>query len=264
MTHWKDFARRNAAYSPPLRPSKDVVEAITKIVGAPQGSTLLLGVTPELALAFDNVLAVDKSREMISTVWPGDSGQRRASCGDWLELDLAPGSIDRIVGDGSLNNIPDPNAVTRLLSDCLEWLAPAGRFACRVFERPARPFTEADITSRAAPGDQFNFHALKWMIAMHLAERASGVVAVESIRSMFQYLFPGRVELGKRTGWSIESIDTIDVYRNSDLVYYFPNREELLDLIPRAATSVKVSESGNYPLSHCCPIYSFAKNSESH
>jgi hypothetical protein len=53
---------------PPLHPDNAVIDEVKRLVGRRQGPILLLGVTPELAHAFDMVQAVDKNSAMVDSV----------------------------------------------------------------------------------------------------------------------------------------------------------------------------------------------------
>ena len=86
MNHWQTYPARWSLLKPPLRPDASVVDRVRALAGADAAPVLVLGVTPELAAAFAQVEAVDRSAEMIAALWPGDAPGRRAIQGDWLEL----------------------------------------------------------------------------------------------------------------------------------------------------------------------------------
>ena len=259
MSHWEKYHTRWALIEPPLRCSDEVVREIQSIIGRAPGTVLLLGVTPELADAFDEVFAVDKNPSMIANVWPGDSAGKRAVAADWLELRSQGETFAAIVGDGSLNNLGYPSDIKKLLGIALEMLAPGGRFVCRLFERPSSPFTLDDIMMAASAPASLNFHALKWMIAMHVAAQNEAMVPVVQILATFNKLFPDRERLSRDTGWPRTAIDTIDIYQDSAMSYSFPCREEFLTIIPDSAIEVEFRNCGTYNLASCCPILAFRK-----
>lgn len=259
MDHWKSYAPRSSLYAPPLRPAARTVDEVARLIGPVSGSVLLLGVTPELAAVFPKVLAVDKNPAMIASVWPGDGDGRKALCQDWFDYSAPHDSFDGVVGDGSLNTIAALAGIAELLGRARAWLKPGGRFACRVFERPDRRFTEDDLLAAPHAGGSLNFHALKWMLAMHIAATRGAVVPVSVLLERFDAMFPDRAELAAASGWSPEVIDTIDVYAGSTLSYCFPDRAELLAAIPEGSEDVRFAPSGEYPLAERCPILSFRK-----
>jgi SAM-dependent methyltransferase len=259
MSHWEKYHTRWAHVEPPLRCGAEVVREVQSIVGRAEGTVLLLGVTPELADAFDEVFAVDKNPSMIANVWPGDSAGKRAIAADWLEMNSQGEAFAAIVGDGSLNNLGYPSDIKKLLGNALEMLTPGGRFACRLYERPSSPFTIDDILMAASVPASINFHALKWMIAMHLAAQNDAMVPVAQILATFNKLFPDREKLSRSTGWPRTGIDTIDLYQDSAMSYSFPSREEFLAIIPEGAIEVEFRRCGTYYLASCCPILAFRR-----
>jgi SAM-dependent methyltransferase len=259
MNHWQSPLSWWPRLGPPLRPTPEVVSCIRRLAQLSPGPVLLLGVTPELAQAFDAVHAVDKNQAMIDAVWPGDNAARKAVLGDWLDI---PGPDDRfaaVVGDGSLTTLSYPRELKRMLQRVFELLAPGGHFVCRLFERPAPPFTQGDLEEAGAGRVNVNFHAFKWMLAMHLAEEGGASLPVERILSRFDHLFPDRGLLSARTGWSRQEIETIESYRGSSATYGFPSRAELLSLLPAGFTEAQFHSCGSYALAPCCPILSCRK-----
>lgn len=259
MSHWTTNSTHWGKLQAPLRPNTDVVACVRKLTGDPTGPVLLLGVTPELADAFAVVQAIDKNPGMIANVWPGDGPNKRAEQGDWLDLDRSERRFSAAVGDGSLNCTCSLRELRSLLAVARDVLAPGGRFACRLFERPANSFTAADLADTASGRAKLNFHAFKWQIAMHLAGQVGAAIPVALILQRFNELHPDRDELAKRTGWPREAIDTIDIYLGSPVVFVFPDRAEFTAALPDGIGDVRFSDCGSYDLANCCPILSFRK-----
>jgi hypothetical protein len=82
---------------------------------------------------------------------------------------------------------------------------------------------------------------------------------VASILERFNEMWPDRQALADITGWERSTIDTIDVYRGSDIVYSFPDRQELIDVVPDEAADLTFSACGSYDMAACCPLLSFRK-----
>lgn len=258
MNHWQTFPARWSLLRPPLRPDASVVERVRSLVGADAAPVLLLGVTPELAAAFASVEAVDKSAEMIAALWAGDAPGRRAIQGDWLELAGAP-RFPAVVGDGSPNALTSLDAIARLLRIVVDLLLPGGAFACRLYERPAVPFTVDDLRATTSRRGAMNFHGFKWQLALHIAEASSPVVPVARIGERFDALFPDRDALAEQTGWTRAEIDTIDVYKGSPVAYTFPNRVEFTRLLPPGIEAAEFQACGSYDMAACCPMLTFRK-----
>ena len=260
MTHWQKYHAAWSKLEAPLRPNADTLSKIRELTGATSGPVLLLGVTPELARSFDEVLAVDKNKGMIDHVWPGNSAGKKALHADWLDLEGPKSHFLAAVGDGSLNSLTTLREIRHVLERVIDLLAPAGRFACRLYERPGQRFTEEQLLQTGSRRAAINFHAFKWQLAMHLAEAVGAALPVVLIRERFNELFPDRDRLARDTGWSRDIIDMIDIYRGSPTIYVFPNRREFLDALPKGVSSARFEPCGSYDLASCCPMLTFQKN----
>ena len=177
--------------------------------------------------------------------------------GDWLDLGARERRYAAVLGDGSLNMLPHEE-IGRLLAIVVGLLRPGGRFACRLFERPEPGYSESDLARTASTSGRLNFNAFKWQLAMHLAE-GRPTLPVADIRSAFEARCPDREALSRATGWSRESIDTIDLYDGSSLAYSFPSRAEFLRLLPPGIEAAEFLACGSYDLAECCPVLTFRK-----
>lgn len=260
MTHWQTYPASWSKLVPPLRPDAQIIAKVKELTGPVAGPVLLLGVTPELAKAFEHVLGVDKNKAMIDNVWPGDSATRRALHADWLDLAEPRGHFAAAVGDGSLNSIASLRDIKQVLERVADLLAPGGRFACRLYERPAQAFTKDHLLELGAAPAKLNFHAFKWKLAMHLSEEAGASMPVVLIRERFNEYFPDRDRLARDTGWPRDLIDMIDIYRGSPSLYAFPSRQEFESVLPAGISHVRFEPSGRYDLAECCPMLAFSKN----
>ncbi len=260
MTHWQRYHSTWSKLEAPLRPNAEALSKLRELTGPVSGPVLLLGVTPELARSYDHVTAVDKNKAMIDNVWPGNSDTKQALHANWLDLGGPKDHFAAAVGDGSLNMVDTLREIGLLLSRVVELLAPDGRFACRLYERPERPFTEEQLLDVASCRATLNFHAFKWQLAMHLAENVGAAIPVVLIRERFNQLFPDRDRLARDTGWPRDLIDMIDVYKGSPTIYLFPSRREFREALPQGIAYVRFESSGSYDLAECCPMLAFAKN----
>lgn len=219
------------------------------------GSTLLLGVTPELADAAPPVLAVDRDPEMIRGLWPGDAAGRRAIVGDWRGLPCAAGSFGAALGDGSLNALSSGEDQRAVLEELGRALAPGGRAVLRVYCRPAAAEELPELFRAAGRAAVPCFHEFKWRVAMGLAAERRGRVAVRAILDAFP-VDPGeRERLAERAGWQVGDLGTLDVYRGSSAEYVFPTREELEQRLPRTFSRAEWIEVLGYPLADRCPLW---------
>jgi SAM-dependent methyltransferase len=253
--HWQEYHKKWSALRPPLRPNSEIIDKVRELVGERDQRVLLLGATPELALAFESVVGVDKNRGMLDNLWPGDTPTRKAVAADWLTLDGSLGRFSAAIGDGSCNAVTFPNDLSRLLEQVRDHLEPGGRFVCRIYERPDPMPPLSRLMAEVAGKARINFHALKWHLAMRVAEETEPTVPVASILARFEELFPDRDRLAERTGWPREIVDTIDTYRGSAVAYCFPNRREFLALMPKGLGKASFHASGTYDLAEWCPMF---------
>jgi SAM-dependent methyltransferase len=251
--HWDNYHRHWMLLEAPLRPTPEIVAIFERELDLAGADIALLGVTPELAVLGKSILAIDQSAAMISGVWAGDNASRNAIAGNWLDLPVAGASTEAVIGDGCLSAVASKAARSRLYSEIARVLKAGGRAGIRVF---AAPETTEDLASIKAEVDAIgNFHALKWRIAM---ASTTGIpdfaIKVRAIRDTFDRLFPDREALARRTGWSIASINTIDVYAGSEIDYSFTPLAILVEEAKDWFGDVRVVPSGSYPLAERCPL----------
>ncbi|MFO0990546.1 MAG: methyltransferase type 11 [Hyphomicrobiales bacterium] len=257
--HWQTYHRRWSGLEAPLRPNAEIRASIVDLVGDKSRRILLLGVTPELGLSFENVVALDKSATMIANIWPGDSATRRAIEADWLEFDGSLGKFTAVIGDGSFNTLTYPDEVRRVLLSVREYLEPGGRFVCRLYARPDQPWSWDELVAEAEAPAKTNFHAFKWKLAMRIAGDIGASVPVIHILEHFERLFPDREKLAQVTGWDRPIIDMIDTYRGSKAVYCFPTRDEFVGCLPSGFRDTGFHPSGTYDLAEDCPNFACTK-----
>lgn len=254
-SHWEHYHRHWSLLAAPLRPPAETVGIIEREAGAAGADVLLLGVTPELAGLGRTMRAVDSSPGMIEALWKAGGPSREALVGSWLDLPLASGSVDAVVGDGSLNSLASSAERLLLLRETARVLRPGGRAAIRIFASPVRrediAAVEDDVRARRIDG----FHAFKWRVAMTLAgPQPDYGVGVTAIRDAIDGLFPDRARLSAATGWRLEEIATIDAYRNSDTTYSFATAAQQAEEAESVFREVRLVPSGSYSLAERCPV----------
>ncbi|AZO08525.1 MULTISPECIES: methyltransferase domain-containing protein [unclassified Mesorhizobium] len=254
-THWDNYHRHWNSLEAPLRPTPETVGIFERELDPGEADVLLLGVTPELAGLGRTMLAVDGSAAMVSGVWPGDDARRRAITGNWLDLPIASASVGAVIGDGCLTVVGSARARHGLFGEVARVLKPGGRAAIRVFAGPETFEDLPSIKAQALAGEIGNFHALKWRIAMACAtDDCDRAIGVQAIRDAFDNNFPDRAALAAASGWSLCSIETIDVYAGSETTYCFATLAMLVDEARDWFSDVRVVPSGSYPLAERCPL----------
>ncbi|MGX7872311.1 class I SAM-dependent methyltransferase [Mesorhizobium sp. ORM6] len=253
--HWDNYHRHWKLLDAPLRPTAETVGIFDRELDLRNADVLLLGVTPELAVLGRSMLAIDQSATMISGVWAGDNPSRRAMAGNWLNLPVERASFDAVIGDGCLSAVDSRAARSLLFGEIARVLKPGQTAAIRVFARPETVDDLHSIVALVLAGGVENFHTLKWRIAMACTSNdCDNTVGVQAIRAAFDRLFPDREALAVRTGWSMASINTIDVYAGSETKYSFATLAMLLDEASAWFDRVRATPSGSYPLAERCPL----------
>ncbi|MFO1515104.1 MAG: class I SAM-dependent methyltransferase [Verrucomicrobiota bacterium] len=249
----------------PLRPSAEDIAAYETIVetwsrqhGPPRG--LVLGATPELARLLwptgSNVLAVDRSREMIQHIWPGHPSPGQGGlCSDWLNLPLADQSRDLVLGDGPFTQLSFPDGYQSVAHSIRRVLAANGRVIIRFFTRPEVAEAPEAVFADLGNGRIRSFHAFKLRLAMALQERVEQGVQLQTIWNYWaDAVSPS--ELTNRLGWRPEVISTMENYRGLAVRYTFPTLDELRRVLNPYLTESKCLVP-EYELGERCPILTF-------
>jgi SAM-dependent methyltransferase len=252
VKEWRNFASVYGKLRPPLRPSPSDVANIREGIAGSDRRVLLLGVTPELSVLGEELVAVDNSPRMIARAWPGDDERRRALLADWTDLPFEDSAFDAAIGDGSLNSAP--GQVEPVLREVKRVMRPGGRATFRIFSSPEDPEDMQSIHSDVGAGRCGNLHALKWRIAMTIAAAMEhATVPVRSILEAFDDMFPDRSMLAAKTGWSLDEIATLDAYDGADHSLSFPTLPQLLEMGAPFFARAHVIENKGYPLAERCP-----------
>ena len=253
--HWNHFYRCWSRLKAPLRPDADIVAAFSQILAPPAARTLLLGVTPELAFSDRDLVSVDQSRDMIEHVWPGDTERRTVFHGSWEALDFPPASFNAALGDGSLNVLSYPDGHTNLYRELAKVLTPGSLFALRIYATPENCESAEELAEMAYAGAFESFHGFKFRLAMSItAARGEPNIPVQLVLATFNELFPDRAHLVSKSGWAIEDIETIDIYKDSPANYNFPTVAQFKGAVSQDFTISNIAPSGIYDLAERCPI----------
>ncbi|HXQ51712.1 MAG TPA: class I SAM-dependent methyltransferase [Stellaceae bacterium] len=259
-THWNSLYGTKDRLGPPLRPHATVIAAYKEILARHDERILLLGVTPGLADTGAELVAVDRSEVALSRVWPGDTERRRATKGDWLALEFPPAHFSAAVGDGSLNSIAYPGAYAALFAQLARVLRPGAVFVTRVYAAPETPESAAEVMDHARAGRIKVFNAFKWRFAMALTAAAGDPnIEVRFIRDGFDRACPDRAALAASAGWDTEDIATIDVYKDSRVIYSFPTIAQARASVPPAFGDIRIVAVGGYELAERCPLMAMTR-----
>lgn len=252
-THWAERAKHWGKIGPPLQPNQEVIDCFTSLIPADR-RILMLGVTPQVANAYNNVTAVDFSPAMIERVWPGNTATKHAIEDNWLTIDLADELFDGVIGDGSINMVGYPNDIRLLFERCYRWLKPGARFAMRFFTRPKEDITREYLLDEGA-NPTVNFSAFRRLLPMYIAAQEGSAVKTYRMLEVFDELFPDRSILK----WDPEHIVSIDSYKGTTTTSWFPTREEILEFVHSGAKNVEFIDVGTYDIADTCPVLTFTR-----
>jgi hypothetical protein len=263
------MARQWSLLGPPLRPCAADIAVMERAVRA-EGDRcaprplrgVLFGVTPEIAeMAWppgSELLAADRSPEMLEAVWPGDRPGRRAVCGDWIELLAAHAPFDVAIGDGNLTTLDFPDEWERLARSAYEALSEAGvvivrcRILPEVTETPEGIFR--DLSTRRIG----SFHAFKLRLAMALQPAPGTGVRLHDVWQCWRDSGVNEARLQADTGWPLEVIRTMDLYRDKPLRLTFPTRLQTLATF-QDGFRLESCVEGAYELGSCNPLLVFRR-----
>jgi len=264
--HFSRIAPQWSQLGPPLRPSPDDTAVVQRAVAQllPGAHAVVLGLTPEIvgcdwprdvALA-----ALDHSPAMMAALWPPENGpaNARAVLADWCAMPIPTGTIDLVAGDGCYVLLDFPHGYARLTQEVRRVLRPGGRYVIRVFLRPDRPESLAQIAQALAHGEIGSVHALKLRLlaAVHGASgEGSRLDDAWSAWSAMASRLPAH--LAGMRGWSAEERIGVEAYRGMQARYYLPTLTELRQAFLPWFAEIECAW-GHYELAERCPTLVFA------
>ncbi len=251
----------------PLRPSPQDIGLYQQALarwraecGDPACRVLLLGVTREIR-AMDwpegtELLACDHARAMIGALWPGTTvSAARADpiCADWRALPLPNRSRNVAIGDGSASTLASHDELRRMVAELDRVLDDDAIVLLRLYVRPAMAESLDTIAAAARAGRIGSFHAFKWRLAMALHGKSGPGVRLADVHDAFAAMFPDRIALARHSGWSPQSIATIDSYSGANGRYGFHRLDEITAALSPEFEIVSV-DYPTYELGERCPI----------
>lgn len=257
---WAGVSRVWAAYRQPLRPGDAVAAQMRALVAADDAETLLLGVTPELSRLGRTLTAVDINPAMIGVVWPGDTATHKVMQGNWLDMPLAPASVDVVVGDGALCVIGGQEARLALLAQVARVLRPGGRAAIRLFARPDADTSVDDVVTDGLAGRITTTSELVMRLFYAMARSAPDYVLVyRDVYDLIESKFPDRAALMRACGFVEADFAFIDFYKNSESISSWYPAKLAVEEASRIFGEVRLVPTAGYPQAERCPILYLAK-----
>lgn len=254
---------------PPLRPTPEDTAVVQRVIEA-LGSAprvVVLGLTPEIIgcawPTATDLAAVDHSAAMIRALWraEGAPADARAVQADWQHMPFASESVDLVVGDGCYIVLSHPEGFVALTREVSRILRRGGRFVIRVFVRPDRAESIAEIAAALGAGLIGSVHALKLRLlaALHVGD-GTGTRHVD-VWNAWKTLPSPPPGLLRARGWTPEEIASIERYRDLDSCFYLPTLDQTRAILRPAFTEFECV-TGTYELGERCLTFVISCNGE--
>lgn len=267
--HWKRTHLNLMPGRPPWRPNGEDQKFMREMAGQALGRSrkdarlLVLGVTPDIIqLDWPNdthIVAIDSSPGMIASTWrPNATARSSIVCARWQDMPLTDAAFDAVVGDGSLNALPDLSQYGEVLRQAARVLKPGGVLVLRCFLRPDPAARPEHIVSTALSGAFPNTSAFRLPFAFSLTG-PDGSVGLAHLRELFNTLVPDREGFARATGWPREDIDKVDIDKDSQVRLTFPTEPQLISL-SRSLFEIERLAHGTYTQSEYCPTVLFRRS----
>lgn len=220
MSQWTQMLKQWKLWGAPLRPTPEDVAVFQREL-QPGSKVLLLGVTEELLPLAD--VAVDSEAHAVL------ANPSKAVLGDWGNLPFCE-EFDAVIGDGCLTAFQ--GTPEHFFKQMKKVVKKEGKIILRVFISPDE---KEDLKNVIDSKDSTEFHAFKWRVAHALA---SPYISVKKIYNTIQPIWPH---------------PTLEVYRDSEWIYYFPKLQEL-------PPWNRIAFSSSYELADRCPVITWQRD----
>jgi SAM-dependent methyltransferase len=238
---WEKHAAQWNHIGPPLRPCPQDLQLVQTEVNdiaraRNRVEALLLGVTVELTgiswPANCSLTAVDSSRAMLIQRWRAPAGIKSAALqGLWDQLPVPRESLDLVLADGSLSVLPNARGLTEVLHELAAVLSPGGHIVTRLFIRQETEPAPGEVIDAMRRGEFGNFHVFKFRLLMALHDSPTEGVLLNTVYQTVCDAIPDRAAVARELGWPLESINTIDAYKDVSGQYYFPHLAQFRELM---------------------------------
>jgi len=220
---------------------------------------LVLGATPEFhSLAWpasSKVLAIDRTQEMLSALWPGES-----LCANWLDLPLSDSSRDFVLCDGGLHLVSDRSLQEKFVESIARVMAPDGLLAIRLFLPPDRFQSVDEVLDDCRSGLISNVHQLKFRLWMSLRDPEKSDVMLGDVWNAVQSRCPDFKSLFQNLHWPPESSAAIDAYRGRIERYCFLSFDEVDAMFCAGGFERIETFEPTYDLGKLCPTIVYRRS----
>ena len=235
---WQRLSQQWDHVGPPFRPTPEdvgfasaVVRAMSKAKQAGALTSILLGVTPELAelLADTRSIEIDHSIAMINWSWMKfpRAGRATSIAAHWTQLPIQNDCIDIILGDGCNIQLEFPAAYQAWFREMARVLRPGGKVVIRVYVSPDTPERSNAVVDDLMHRRIGNPNVLRMRLFMALQASAATGVQVSDVSAFWASARIDEKFLTTELGWPAGAIGIFEVFKNMNLRYSFPTLAEL-------------------------------------
>lgn len=263
--HFANLVPRWSQVGAPLRPSSSEIATLQRVIDgmstAPK--VLVLGLTAEIIGCTwprdTELTAVDHSPVMIQRLWPPMQVPpgARVLLADWGEMPIPSDTIDLVAGDGCFIVMSYPEDFERLTREVRRVLRSSGRFVIRVFLRPDRAESLAEVAAAFDRGEIGSVHALKLrLLAAQHAASGPGT-RLDDVWQAWR-TFTLQASFKERPGWTTDELAGIEAYQGQQTRYYLPTLAEVRKVVSSSLTEIEC-HWGDNELAERCPTLVFER-----
>lgn len=265
--HFSRIVANWSYFGPPLRPSPSDTAVMQRVAaGLRTGArVVVLGLTPEIVgcdwPADVRLSAVDHSPSMMDALWPPDRGPADAEAilANWCAMPIESGTIDLVAGDGCYVVFSYPHGYAALTREARRVLSAGGHFAIRVFLRPDKLESVADIAHAVAAGEVGSVHALKLRLLSALHGASGEGSLLDDVWQAWKTMPPLPAALFDKRGWTAEEVTGIESYRGLSARYFLPTQDEFRRSVGTQLREV-ACHFGADELGDRCPTFVFTRD----
>jgi len=249
---WEEISHHWPRLAPPLRPSRQDIDALQRVVADGSASksgsplrALLLGVTPEVATmrwpAGTRLLALDAIPGMIRNVWPArEAPHAVAALADWVIMPVRDAAYDLAVGDAIFTTVPYPDGFLAVVAELRRVLRDDGTFVVREFARPEAREPLDTIFRDLREGRTPSFAFFIWRLAMAVHGDLGPGLHLGDVCDAWHENVPDPDELMRSLGWPIETPRLLEVMREAGKPSRFPTLNEMREVFAADFDQVEV------------------------
>lgn len=261
--YWSEIARNWHLIGPPLRPDPQDLQFFSSLIARwPSNKSmraLVLGATPEFhSLAWpksSEILAVDRTQEMLSTLWPGES-----LCANWLDLPLPDSSSDLVLCDGGLHLMSERLLQEKFVESIARVIDLDGLFAIRLFLPSVRSSSVDEVLDDCRAGRIASVHQLKFRLWMSLRDPERSDVMLGDVWNAVHARCPDFKSLSQKLHWPPESSAAIDAYRGRIERYCFLSFDEVDAMFCAVGFERIDTFEPTYDLGQLCPTIVYRRS----